>query len=73
MSSKCNKKRSAAGLRPDPIEVQTILDVIRAVDVAASRPWTKHPDSTAAVDVLCGDDERKWMWKLDGINGKGKG
>jgi hypothetical protein len=23
--------------------------------------------------VLSGDDEEKWMWKLDGMNGKGKG
>jgi len=43
------------------------------VDVAASRPWNKHPDSLAADEVLCGDDEGKWMWKLDGMNGKGKG
>ena len=33
------------------------LDVIRVVDVAASRPWKKHPDSLATVEVLCGDDE----------------
>ena len=49
------------------------LDVIRAVDVAASRPWKKHPDSLSAVQVLYGDDEGKWMWKLDGMNGEGQG
>ena len=37
------------------------LDVIRAVDVAASRPWKEHPDSLAAVEALCGEDEGEWM------------
>ena len=47
------------------------LDVVRAVDVAASQPCKEHPDSLAAVEALCGEDEGKWMWKLDGMNGMG--
>ena len=35
--------------------------------------WKKNPDSLAAVEALCGEDEGKWMWKLDGMNGKGEG
>jgi hypothetical protein len=33
----------------------------------------ENPNSIAAVRSVCGEDEGKWMWKLDGMNGNGQG
>jgi len=43
-SCKYNKKRSTAGLRPDPLEVQTLIQT-SYMHVAAKRPWQGTPDS----------------------------
>ena len=46
-------------------------DVIRAVDVVAWRSWKGTPRlPSRSIGAFCDEDEGKWMWKLDEINGK---